>query len=49
MTRARRSGGVSRHAGNAAAAAATAESIRFLSEKTTRLVTYPVAGLNTSP
>ena len=49
MTRARRKGGVSRHSGNAALAAATAESIVPLSANTTRLVTCPVAGLKTSP
>src|SRR5882672_1703317 len=49
MTRARRSGGVSRHSGKAAAAAFTAESTMPASAYTTRFVTWPVAGLNTSP
>jgi hypothetical protein len=49
MTRARRSGGVSRQAGAAALAAFTAASTIDASENTTRLVTCPVAGLNTSP
>src|SRR5437016_5832649 len=49
MTRARRSGGVSRHSGNAAVAALTAESTSEASAYTTRFVTWPVAGLNTSP
>jgi hypothetical protein len=45
MTRARRSGGVSRHAGNAAAADFTAASISDASQNGTRFVTWPVAGL----
>src|SRR5438094_2181053 len=47
--RARRSGGVSRQAGNAAVAALTAASTMPASAYTTRFVTWPVAGLNTSP
>src|SRR3989442_8628521 len=49
MTRARRSGGVSRHSENAAVAALTAESTMPESAYPTRFVTWPVAGLNTSP
>ena len=49
MTRARRSDGVSRHSGNAAAAAFTAASIAAASQYGTRFVTRPVAGLKTSP
>ena len=49
ITRARRSGGVSRHAGRAVPAASTARFIILESEKTTLRVTCPVAGLNTSP
>ena len=41
MTRARRSGGVSRHSGNAAAAASTAASIIALSANTTRFGDLP--------
>src|SRR6266850_1162496 len=49
MTRARRSTGVSRQAGNAAAADFAAASTRLESAKTTFFVTWPVAGLKTSP
>src|SRR5258706_469274 len=49
ITRARRSGGVSRHSGNAAVAAFTAESTIAASANGTRFVTWPVAGLNASP
>src|SRR5438874_1725502 len=47
--RARRSGGVSRHAGNAAFAAATAASISASLQKGILRTTSPLAGLVTSP
>ena len=48
ITRARFMGGVLRHAGKAACAAAIASSTVFLLARATCLVTAPVAGLNTS-
>src|SRR5262245_21264275 len=49
MTRARRSGGVSRHAGRAAAAASTAASMSAALQNGTVRITVPVAGLVTWP
>src|SRR5262245_27586805 len=49
MTRARRSGGVSRHAGRAAAAALTAASMSAALQNGTVRITAPVAGLVTWP
>ena len=49
ITRARRRGGVSRHAGYAAAAAFTAASTSAALQNGTRRVTAPVAGLVTPP
>src|SRR5437868_3860429 len=48
ITRARRSGGVSAQAGNAARALATAASTSEALASETRALTWPVAGLNTS-
>src|SRR5712672_2312973 len=48
-TRARRTGGVAAHAGNAADAALTAASTSAASANGTFRITWPVAGLVTSP